>query len=123
MVPCESPVVANVGVLSVGSPEVPVPDWPPNAGVVVVVDEPCEPGDEPDVVVVVVVVTVVVVVVGGDDFGTKVPSRCHRPVKLLNGPPTMALDQVRVKVPEPELYVPVDAEVSPGMEPPGFGEP
>jgi hypothetical protein len=46
----------------------------------------------------------VVVVEGGgvDEFGMNVPCKCHRPVKLLKGPPTVALDQLRVKAPVAE---------------------
>ncbi len=54
--------------------------------------------------------------------GTKAPSRCHRPVKLLNGPPTIWLVQVSEKDPSARI-VPVGAVVLPGREPSGFGEP
>jgi hypothetical protein len=67
---------------------------------------------------------VVVVVVGGVDADEmNVPCKCQKPVKLLKGPPTMALAQVSVKAPDAASYVPVGAEVSPGVEPPGFGDP
>lgn len=70
-------------------------------------------------------VVVVVVVVEPVDPGaaSNVPLRCHWPVKLLNGPPTIWLVQLSVNAPVEESYVPVGPAVSPGKDPPGLGEP
>jgi hypothetical protein len=60
-----------------------------------------EPVCEPVGTVVEVPVGLVVVVVGGvDELDMNDPSKCQRPVKLLKGPPTIALAQLRVKAPE-----------------------
>jgi hypothetical protein len=82
-----------------GSSGVPLPVWDPEEAVVV--EEPvCKPTGR---VVDEAVGLVVVVVGGGEELGMNIPSKCQRPVKLLKGPPTMALAQLRVKAPEEAL--------------------
>jgi hypothetical protein len=67
----------------------------------------------------------VVTVVTGEALttGSKVPSKCHFPVKLLNGPPTMVLAHSMENFFVPASYVPLGSVVAPGVEPSGFGAP
>jgi hypothetical protein len=52
-----------------------------------------------------------------------VPSKCHCPVKLLNGPPTIWLFQSMENAPVAGVKVPVGAAVPPGVVPSGLGAP